>query len=65
MNTAGATTKITCDCTYCNGKAALVRGDGTYEGKPMSATMRHGIVCLAHSPLARARSAREFGPWAV
>jgi hypothetical protein len=54
------TTTIQCDCTVCDGKRAMVRGDGR-----MSATKRHNMVQLAHSPLSGSASAKQFGPWAV
>jgi hypothetical protein len=45
--------------------AALVRGDGTHDGKPLTKTMVHNLVRIAHSPMARSASAQKFGPWAV
>lgn len=59
------TTKITCDCKVCNGMAATVRGDGTRDGKPLTPTMVHNLVRIAHSPMARSASAQKFGPWAA
>lgn len=65
MNGTDTTTVITCDCKVCNGQSARVRGEGTFEGKPYTRTMIHNMVRMAHSPLSRTRSARDFGPWAV
>jgi|GEM_PF-1654813 hypothetical protein len=50
---------IECDCSVCQGRKAEVRGSERY-----SSTAVHNIVQLAHSPLARAASAKQFGPWA-
>lgn len=67
MTATEPTTVITCDCKVCSGRNARVRGDGTHNGKPMTRTMRHNLVCLAHSPvgqqLARTASGQRFGPW--
>lgn len=57
---------ITCTCRVCGGRQArLADAPVTADGKPLSATAVHNIVCLAYSPLAKARSVREHGPWAV
>jgi hypothetical protein len=55
-----ATQVITCDCSWCKGKSAKVRGSETY-----TPTMIHNLVGVAHSPLARAASSRRWGPWPV
>jgi len=52
------TQTITCNCKWCEGKSARVRGTQHY-----TPTMVHNLVGIAHSPLARAASAQRSGPW--
>ncbi|MGD0287406.1 MAG: hypothetical protein ABSC31_13700 [Acidimicrobiales bacterium] len=49
---------ITCNCKVCKGKSAKVRGAQKY-----TPTMVHNLVGVAHSPLARAASTQQWGPW--
>jgi hypothetical protein len=66
MTTDERETVIACSCAVCDGRRARVRGDGvTYGGTPLTLTVRHNLVALAHGPLARAASVRAHGPWAA
>ena len=56
--------KVTCFCSACSAKSAIVR-ESYAEQHKMTATHVHNLVQMAHSPLQGAPQVKANGPWAA